>query len=182
MSSPVSAYWITTVGTSPCAVINTMWRALEEGLCIPARVALLHTPNDRRIAEGSLPAVLTAIEALADGYRIESPTALLGKDVQFDEDDPEDFLRVVRTAMKDALDRGLPPVVDITPGRKYMSAILMATGTNRQSKVHAIYYNHLRDMRYMQSAFPQVPRGQHELRDLKTMVKRHTRKKRSDAQ
>jgi hypothetical protein len=54
--------------------------------------------------------------------------------------------------------------VDITPGRKYMSAIAMEIGLSME--IDHVYYLHLSDYSYENSPYPLVPLTRHELIDM----------------
>lgn len=154
--------WITHIGTSPCAATNSLWRVLDERLCRPERVVLLCTPNDPRVQEPIRRARHT-VSVLGRHYLGHEP----GLEVlPCDENSPEDTITKARQALGMARAIGIKAAVDITAGRKYMSAFLALAAHEDADNVHAVYYNHLLDVSFGQVDYPLIPEALHELRDL----------------
>jgi len=122
----------------------------------------------------ALPACVEAIDILAEAYAIPSPRVAMGEATQFDESRPETFLAAVLSCVRQANQRKLPVVIDITAGRKYMSAVLMIVGIKLKGRVQAIYYNHLKGRQYEQTPFGLVPRPEHQLRDMTDLFRQVT--------
>jgi len=56
--------------------------------------------------------------------------------------------------------------VDITPGRKFMSAFALYCSLNRRENVRNIFYFHLLDEEFMDRSYPFLPVGSFHLRNL----------------
>ncbi|MEA3400521.1 MAG: hypothetical protein U9R79_04680 [Armatimonadota bacterium] len=151
--------------------MNTIWLALDEDLCVPQRIALLHTPSDPIVRDASVPACIDAIDVLSDAYGLDpAPVLELGSRCQFEEEAPRGFVRALRGAVERAETLELGIVMDITAGRKYMSAMMTLMAALHRTSVHAIYYTHLYSRDYEHVLYPLIPRPEHEVRDLGELV------------
>ncbi|RLG50728.1 MAG: hypothetical protein DRN99_09370 [Thermoproteota archaeon] len=113
----------------------------------PSKVILLHTLGSAKVARDLrkvLPHVLQA--------RVELK--------QVNEEDVESAISTVEKVAKRELEAGRRVIVDITGGRKTMSAALFAAASKLGLEV---YYLHLRDQSYMNKLYPLVPRGVQKL-------------------
>ncbi|MCX7925050.1 MAG: hypothetical protein N2554_04480 [Fimbriimonadales bacterium] len=135
--------WITVVGWSPMAVINTLWQACEHGV-VPDRIVLLASPDEQRVQQ-SLRVVHRYLRAILRQYGISEPY------IHHDPIDESDFLGFWDT-LERVLDRESQLaerlVIDTTAGRKYMSAFAITQGWRSDLPMEHVYYNHMIDQRY----------------------------------
>ncbi len=150
MNGEKKAY-VTTVGTSPEAVFNPLWYLAEAYSWIPDEVYLLW--NEEVIEE--LSRVVELVERLSRAYgkeiRVHSEVSL-----KFDESDPVAFRKLAGKLVRRLKRDGYQVVVDITPGRKFMSALLM--GAAISANADEVTYLHLEDFRrYLGKLLFEVP-------------------------
>ncbi|NJE10074.1 hypothetical protein [Thermococcus sp. MAR1] len=143
--------YVTTVGTSPEAVFNPIWYLAEAYSWIPDEVYLLW--NEEVIEE--LSRVVELVERLSRAYgkeiRVHSEVSL-----KFDESDPVSFRELALKLVKGLKEKGYEVIVDITPGRKFMSALLL--GASLAGGADEVTYLHLEDFRrYLGKLLFEVP-------------------------
>jgi hypothetical protein len=118
----MSKYWVTTGSTNPEAVVNPLAAACTEWDYVPDRVYLLANPG----VEEQLARITDLTETIVDAYGRDDP------DIQLtslsSETDFQDVVDHFKTAITDARDTNSEVVVDVTPGRKFMSAIAFQSG------------------------------------------------------
>jgi len=153
--------WLSCVGTSDCAVLNSIWAALDQGHYALSALGLLWTPRarDERIQK-AMDTVRHVLRVLLAEMGLE-PVSVYP--LEFDEEKPSSFIRAAQQAFTLARDHDLKVVVDITAGRKYMSAYLLGLALRRPDQVLNVVYTHLLDQRYMNALYPLVPAPAHEL-------------------
>lgn len=137
--------WITTVGTRPFAVINPIWLACRKGEFVPERVYLIWNEGVEREKE----VVEKAVRLILESYGVRNPEIIAGDETKVREDDFSG-LRDLLYKIK-GLEQGNEVAVDMTPGRKFMSALLMGVGFNKEGPVEKVYYLHLLDERRYQN-------------------------------
>lgn len=138
--------WITTVGMSPFAVINPIWLVCRKGEFVPERVYLIwneDVENVKRIVEKS-------VEIILKNYGIPEPEIIADEGVKVREDDFKRFKKVLKDICDKELSEGNEVVVDMTPGRKFMSALSMGLGFMSRP-VDRVYYLHLADQKKYQN-------------------------------
>lgn len=150
--------WISIIGSSPFAVINTMWAACKIDNYIPNRVLFIINQN---LNEKDIETVYQWTETLLKEYGVENPQIISKK---IEEDDFGDIEDVFRRNISSLKQKG-EVAVDITPGRKYMSAIAMHCGL--AGGVSHVYYLHLKESEYYGSPFPLIPIKKQQLIDMK---------------
>lgn len=159
--------WITVVGWSPMAVVNTLWQACEQGV-VPERIVLLASPDEPRV-RNSVQTVKRYLSAILQQYGVSKP------DFREEPIDESDFMGFWNT-LERVLDRerGCAErlVIDTTAGRKYMSAFAITQGWRSDLPVEHVYYNHMIDQRYNDVPHPLIPRHEQRLYDLLELIKR----------
>jgi hypothetical protein len=86
--------------------------------------------------------------------------------IHCDEEDYETYADLYRKALRNSA--GNPRAIDITPGRKFASAIGMEMGI--EENVDSIFYLHLLDDTFADLPYPQIPRSLVKLVDFKRGV------------
>lgn len=129
--------YVTTVGTTPEAVFNPLWYLAEVCSWIPDEVYLLWNED----VKDELERVKKLIERLSKAYEKEI-TVKAGEELRFEESNPVEFREKVGMLVNELSSRG-EIIVDITPGRKFMSALLL--GAAIVGKADEITYLHLDD-------------------------------------
>lgn len=150
--------WISIIGSSPFAVINTIWAACKLEEYIPEKVLFI---VNRNLKEENIKAVHSWTEELLKSYGIKNPVF---ESREVEEDDFGQIEDTFRCNISRLKHEG-PVAVDITPGRKYMSAIAMHCGL-AEGASHA-YYLHLKDFQYQDEPFPLIPIQKQQLIDMK---------------
>jgi len=144
--------WITTVGWQPFAVINPLWAACFYQEFLPEKAILLNNGyKDTKIAK-NLETVKEWCAQILGEYGIEQPQI---EAIDADENDINNFAAIF-TQIVDA--QKLNEVaIDMTPGRKFMSSIAMATAFKNRSFVKKLYYLHLWGQEYQNQPFIKIP-------------------------
>lgn len=154
--------WITTVGSSPFAVINTMWAACELEDYVPEKVYFVY--NDK-----------TAQNLKINKKWILRLTGEYGKassiiDLKCVEEDFQSYSRLIHSLIFNEKKDGNTVAIDITPGRKIMSAFCMFHGLS-EGGADRVYYMHLDDVKkYEGKSFIEIPAGEHKLINMKEIV------------
>nr|MDO8080268.1 hypothetical protein [Candidatus Freyarchaeota archaeon] len=155
--------WITTIGESRFAVINPVWAACVYGKesFIPERV---HLFKNRRVEHNVAP-VKEWITRILKPYGIDAGKEDFFQVHDADEDDIDGFAVAFRGVVEAEAGVGNEVAIDITPGRKFMSAYAMLVG--KECKVRKIYYLHLYNISdYRDKAFILIPLDQQNLINL----------------
>jgi len=151
--------WITSIGISHHAVVNTLWAAIAEKGWTPDRIYLL--TNDRTKKDAvTISKRMEAIVLHYGGERVDFRLRL------FDETDLEGLFKLYSGIMETETNEGNEISVDITPGRKFMSAFALYCSLNRREKVRNIFYFHLLDDEFMDRSYPFLPVNTFQLRNL----------------
>lgn len=132
--------YVTAVGTSPEAVFNPLWYLAEVHSWVPDRVYLLWNEG----VSDHLERVRELIGRLSEAYGKEIEV-VAGEELRFSEENPVEFREKVGKVIADLKAEGHEVVVDITPGRKFMSALLL--GAAISASADEVTYLHLRDFR-----------------------------------
>jgi len=157
--------WITTVGWSPFAVINPIWAYCKENEKTPDKIFLLHTENMK---------VLKNVET-CKRYLDEILREYSNKN--FKEDNlikyqiENETYEIYSIAMKKIIEQELQDesakiIIDMTPGRKYMSAINMFFGLKALNNSIQVLYLYLEEAKYQKVAYPLTPIIKNELIDI----------------
>ncbi len=155
--------WISTVGRSPYAVVNTVWAAKRFEGIVPDEVLLFHTGDQDEQIAAELETVRAHLCAILDRHA----DAIRGVAV---DGSAGGFRRQLDEVVFDHRYADWDLALDMTPGRKFMSALVFAAGV----KLHhhstrgavAVYYLHLKDDRYHGLPFPYIPVAAQELVDI----------------
>lgn len=151
--------WITNVDRRFIfSTINPLWAACVLDGFIPEKVILI-TGRGLEEKTGSIKSWITSI---IQGYGKEP----VFEECMFDEDDInsyyDSFVQIIR---KEA---GNEIALDITPGRKFMSAIMMSGGL--KMKISRVYYLHLKDYSFVERPFVIIPLACQELKNISKIV------------
>ncbi|MEM3466436.1 MAG: hypothetical protein QW566_08205 [Candidatus Jordarchaeales archaeon] len=154
--------WVASVSVSSPAVFNGLWFVAERYGFVPDRVYLLWNES----VVGQLEAVRRAIGCLGGTYgrRVE---VVADESVRVYEEDIDGFRRKVGELLKSLGGVGRV-VVDITPGRKFMSSLMLAAGMEHAD--HVVYL-FLRDLGYADSYLFHIPFSLQKLVDLRALFK-----------
>ncbi|PKL59041.1 MAG: hypothetical protein CVV34_00020 [Methanomicrobiales archaeon HGW-Methanomicrobiales-5] len=154
--------WITTVGSSPFAVINTLWAACELDDFVPERIYFAY--NDKM--EHELEIVRKWIERIVKEYGGEVEVI----EKKFVEEDFSGYSKLIKSMIIKEKTDGGAVAIDITPGRKIMSAFSMFYGLLPDG-ADRVYYLHLFDVKkYGNKSFCDIPADEHRLINMKEMV------------
>jgi hypothetical protein len=147
--------WITTSSTRIESVVNPLIAACDEGY-VPDRLYYLTTPQvDEQMKK--VQELAKDVVDTYDGDELEIKSTKLDSEVDF-----ESIHSHVATAIETIRAEDGEVAVDITPGRKFMTAIAFATGM-RYDADH-VYYLYLDLRRYGQTVH-ELPRTAVELYD-----------------
>lgn len=161
----VERSWVTVVGWSPMAVVNTIWAACEQGV-VPQRIVLLASLDNPSI-QSRVRDVEQCLRALLPAFGVDNP--IIEKRA-IDENDLLGFHRTLAQVLADEHKRANRVVLDTTAGRKYMSAFGVAQGRRTDLKLEKVYYNHLLSQQYNDKPHPLIPRHEQRLYDLKALL------------
>ena len=157
--------WITTVGWSPFAVINPVWAYCKEFKECPSKFILIYTKNER--IKNNLTLVKSYLKEIAWGYSNEK---FLDKNIiihQIDDEDIQNYANTLKKLISTEMDANPKKIIlDMTPGRKYMSAINVYYGLQRTKIPIQVFYLHLEESRYQDVPYPLTPIIKNELVDI----------------
>jgi len=142
--------WVTTASPTIEAVINPLTAACTEADYVPTDVRILDNPDVREASEQAA----ALIKGIVTAHGGDDPTIEF---VTIDsERDFEDIVAYHRQAIEDAQGDDTPVAVDVTPGRKFMSAIAFQAGI--QFGADHVYYLYLHSSAYYDRSYPDLPR------------------------
>ncbi len=148
--------WITTASTHVEAVVNSINAACDRGF-VPGELYVIENPGVTEEVTQALELATAIIEAY-DGDEPDVHLTSLDSEVEFDR---------IRTHVQEAIEgvheEGGTVAVDITPGRKFMSAIAFAAGL-RYDADHVFYF-YLESPTYYDELYPNLPRTSNRLVD-----------------
>lgn len=146
--------WMTFIGTSLSAVINTIWAAIVyDHVQLSDVYAFL---SDSSQIKANYTGLEQFLQALASTYHFDSLTL---HPIQIQETNFADIEAQITRLLKE-IPATQPIALDMTPGRKYMSAMMLFHGLRHLSKVSNIqrlYYLHLELMNFQEQLFPMIP-------------------------
>jgi len=154
--------WITIVGQSPFAAINGLWDQVKKGIN-PKEIYVLRTEDEITIK--NCEDFKKYVKVIISEYISRDKPNI--KEVPFDENDVEGFDRLLYKLIEKS---PLPVILDMTPGRKYMSALVM--GKASMDKVIKLIYVHLFDNTYKDQPYPLIPKDKQRVYDFKKFVNR----------
>ncbi|RLF66029.1 MAG: hypothetical protein DRN57_07940 [Thermoplasmata archaeon] len=150
--------WITTVGPSPFAVINTLWAAVERDGWLPDKIHMVFTEDTSRL----LPGISLVMERISLEFGGKKPQIYCHS---IDEMDLSGVLGTYTAIIGKERKERTGIAIDITPGRKYMSAFSLYAGLKGGS-IDRIYYMHIMGRKYMNVPYPLIPCNYCRLEDL----------------
>ncbi len=162
--------WFTTIGTSPHAISNGILAAYLRELWQPTTIVCVSLIPDKQTVDAR---VIANLERSYEAFKswVGRFGGLLGTEIDFVpiECSEEDYKRY-RQELRGLLEhyRDQPRAIDITPGRKFASAIMLQEGI--RANVDAIFYLHLLDERYQQQPLLRIPWVYQRLVDMKKEV------------
>lgn len=144
------------MSTNPAAVINPLNAACNHGY-VPDRLYLLENPSVSDTIEGVIEKCGSVVEAYSSNEPTIERTIL---------DSETDYLGIVqhfRSAIESTHTENGTVAVDLTPGRKFMSAIAFQSGI--QFGADHVFYFHVKGTEFYGRLYPDVPRPAAELVD-----------------
>ena len=150
--------WITTIGPSPFAVINTFWAAADRDDWVPDRIYLIYNEDTKEF----LPGISAVMERIILEYGGDRPE-IYCKCV--DENDLAGVFKTYEGIISQERELGNEIAIDITPGRKYMSAFSLYAGL-KDGTIDKIYYIHIRGRKFMNLPYPLIPTPYCNLEDI----------------
>ena len=156
--------WISFVGTSPVAVVNTIWASCKKAHSfIPERVHLIYTEGPsgtKKHAEEAKAMISTLLQT----YGIKNPEIILH--AICDKPIFEEYEKLLNSIINGETGE---IAIDLTPGRKYMSIFLHHIAMNNE-KVDRLFYLLLKDNEYLNELYPVIPYQLQVLFDFKSDV------------
>ncbi len=152
--------WITIVGRSPFAVVNSVWMACRKGEFIPGRIYLIWNEDVEEVKR----TVERMLEIILQNYGVSEPEVIADESVKVREDDFNRFMRVLKEICNEELNEGNEVAIDMTPGRKFMSALAMGLGIHKKTSV---YYLHLINICYQNKPLVLIPFSLQKLYDMR---------------
>lgn len=151
--------WVTTVGTSPFALINSIWAAcIEEDWCAD-KVYLVASEYTKCYID-DLTRIIERVIYCHNGRKAEFESIVV------DDTDLKKVLETFVSIVSREKAEGNEVAVDITPGRKYMSAFSMYSGLVSSPRADKIFYLHLLDNRFLNRPYPMIPATHIYLEDI----------------
>lgn len=159
--------WVTTVGTTPFAVINSLWAAIDQEGWVPKRIYLIASKNTQKY----IPGLVRVIEVIVTSYGGEKIEVV---PVNINESDfkivYENYFNIIKKEKKDDNE----VAIDITPGRKYMSAFAMYCALRSEPPADKIYYAHIKGGKFQNLPYPYVPAKYIVIKDILSMREEFT--------
>nr|MDO8080120.1 hypothetical protein [Candidatus Freyarchaeota archaeon] len=148
--------WVTTVGSSVFAVVNPLWAACIRDGFVPGRVHLL---KNRKVERNVAP-VKDWVARVLECYDVKP----VFEEHDCDEEDMDAFAKVFIGVVRS--EAGNEIAVDMTPGRKFMSACAMAVAMadrGQKFNVSKLYYLYLFNAAYQDRPYILIPFNQQRL-------------------
>jgi hypothetical protein len=157
--------WISTVGWSPSAVVNPIWAYCKEYEDIPDKVILIYTAD--KIIERNLNICKRNILEVLKVYKGDNfnEEQIITEKIQNDK--LEVYADKLSYVIKNEEQLNTNKVIlDMTPGRKYMSALNVYYGFNQTVLPIRVFYLHLEKSKYQNVPYPLAPIVKSELIDI----------------
>jgi len=158
MGYNMSEVWICFLGVTPQAIYNTIWAAVSKNMCKPVKFHFI--ASKEAIKHRST--IEKKVKAICQEFLNITP------EIKFhivDEQDLEEIFKVPREIARQEKEKGNNAVIDVTPGRKYMSIASLLAALDCDAE--KILYLHLKGPSYQGKDYPLIPYPLQELRDLK---------------
>lgn len=149
--------WITIIGSSPFAVINTIWAACKIDGYVPDRVMFI---VNEQLGPASIDTAKRWVREILMEYGVNNPII---EEIDIPETDFLELKETLKGNISEFKTDGAV-AIDMTPGRKYMSAIAMHTSI--EMGADHVYYLHLSDNKYQNKPFPLIPMHNQRLVDM----------------
>lgn len=153
----MTQYWITTGSTHPEAVVNPLAAACTERDYVPDEIRVLDNPGVHEQIDRTVDLLETVVDAHGGNVAVET-TRL---------DDETEFQAIVdhfRSAIETAVESDTV-AFDVTPGRKFMSAIAFQAGV--QFEADHVFYLHVASGELFGRVYPDLPRTATTLYDFR---------------
>ena len=111
MQAGTKRAWVSVVGWSPMAVVNTLWQACEQGV-VPTRIYLLGSLEQPQV-QRSREEVTRYLRAILPEFGVPNPVI---ETRPIDEDDLLGFRQTLNRTLLDARQQCQQVVLDITAG------------------------------------------------------------------
>ncbi|WP_136591509.1 PDDEXK family nuclease [Salinigranum halophilum] len=155
----MTRYWVTSMSTNPESVVNPLIAACEDGY-VPTAVHLLSNPT----VEFQLEMITELVTMVLTAYG-ESDTTVEVKALSH-ETDFDGIIEHFYAPIREATDTD-DVAIDVTPGRKFMSAIAFQVGMKHEA-TH-VYYNHVASTAYFGKVHSTIPRTATDLIDFRAL-------------
>lgn len=152
--------WVTCGTPTIPAVVNTLTAACDRGY-VPDTLHLLSNPG----VAGAVDRILPMCESVIGEYGGELDVRRTSLDSETDFEAIAGFYRSTITAAHAAEDE---VAVDVTPGRKFMSAISFQAGIHCEAD--HVFYFHRKSGPYRGSFYPEIPRSATNLIDFSEVI------------
>lgn len=147
--------WVTCGTPTMPGILNPLMAACDGGY-VPDEVSILTNPDVADTVE----AACEYLEVIVDGY---GGDAAISQVELAEETDFEAIVHYYRSAVQDARRTDSTVAIDITPGRKFMSAIAFQAGI--QFDADHVFYFHRKAGGYYGRFYPEIPRTATDLID-----------------
>lgn len=140
--------WITTIGHKPLAAVNTLWAVFrQENIGVINKVVVFYSKDMNK----KLAIFKKWAEILFSEYQKENPVF---ETIEF----PVDDISTFRILLKKTVNKTEGKIIlDMTSGRKAMSALMLLIGDLYPGKVKKVYYTHLKNYDYTDFLYPTIP-------------------------
>ncbi|MHA1380376.1 MAG: CRISPR-associated ring nuclease [Candidatus Helarchaeota archaeon] len=152
--------WITVVGRSPFAVINSILAAGKNWNFIPEKIYFLRTKHDEIKKNCQICKVWVKNFTVKYSFEKKEPEF---HEMEFHEESTNELLRLTDEVLKKVCTDENEIIIDVTPGRKYMSILLFNLGIKYKDSIRGICYNHLFNDEYQNIPLPLIPIPEYEL-------------------
>ncbi len=152
---------MTVVGNSVFAVVNPIWACCREGDYIPDRVYLILNEKVKDSAEK----VKRILNVLLSEFGKEPDIV----EKVCNETDFRGLISTIWNVIKKEKLAGNEVAVDMTPGRKFMSAVIMYSGVggDMEARADRVYYLHLQNNEYTNLPWIKIPVVYQKLYEMK---------------
>jgi predicted RNase H-like HicB family nuclease len=152
--------WVTCGTPTMPGILNPLLAACDRGY-VPDEVRVLTNPD---VAE-TVAEACEHVAVVIDNYH---GSAAVEQEELVEETDFEAIGQYFRSAIRDARENDATVAVDITPGRKFMSAIAFQAGI--QFDADHVYYFHRKGGVYQGEFYPEIPRTATDLIDFSEVI------------
>ena len=164
-------YYLIFCGTSPKAIINSIWASIDIEKIEPTNIVLLKTKG-----QWGLDRIKRSVESLVENTLDNSCSVEF---ITITESDIEKNLKLLKDYLQNLSVENSKVIFDITPGRKTMSIsgllfVHNAIGEKETSSsmYQKIVYWHLLDSgKYVRKWYPEIPRSKFQFVDLMEVIR-----------